>query len=51
MWRTFYPQRWLEGVSNESEPAQERLRAFTDTLTAAVSSAGVLGSSEAARYW
>lgn len=51
MWRSFYPQRWLDGVANDSEPAQARLRAFTDTLASAVSSAGILGSSEAARYW
>ena len=29
----------------------DRIRAFTETLTGAVSTAGILGSTEAARYW
>jgi hypothetical protein len=31
--------------------AAERIQAFTNTLANAVSTAGILGSSEAARYW
>lgn len=32
-------------------PTADRIRAFTETLTSAVGTAGVLGSGEAARYW
>ncbi len=29
----------------------DRIRAFTETLTSAVGTAGILSSTEAARYW
>lgn len=51
MWRTFYPSKWLESIGDQSAPVPDRIRAFTDTLTSAVSTAGILGSTEAARYW
>ncbi|KAL4419508.1 hypothetical protein ABPG77_002294 [Micractinium sp. CCAP 211/92] len=51
MWRTFYPSRWLESIGDESVPVPDRIRAFTETLTSAVGTAGILSSTEAARYW
>ncbi|EFN55961.1 hypothetical protein CHLNCDRAFT_145276 [Chlorella variabilis] len=52
MWRSFYPSRWLEAsIDNEAAPLQDRIQAFTDTLSNAVSTAGILGSTDAARFW
>ncbi|KAL4451802.1 hypothetical protein ABPG75_007464 [Micractinium tetrahymenae] len=51
MWKPFYPSRWLEGIGDPSAPVPDRIRAFTETLTNAVGTAGILGSTEAARYW
>lgn len=51
MWRPFEATKWLQNIDNEAAPVPDRIRAFTETLTNAVSTAGVLGSSDAARYW
>jgi ubiquinone/menaquinone biosynthesis C-methylase UbiE len=51
MWQSFYPSKWVEGLDDPNTPVPDRIRQFTETLTNAVSTAGILGSSETARYW
>lgn len=51
MWRTFYPQRWLDALDNEAEPLAGRAQGFVETLREAVASSGLLASTDAARYW
>lgn len=51
MWREYIPSQWFNGLAKGEEPATERLRRFTETLRQAVSTAGIFGSTEAARYW
>jgi hypothetical protein len=51
MWRDFNPRNWLDAIDNEAAPVSERLRAFADTVSNAVSSSGALSSTQAAQYW
>lgn len=51
MWKPFFPSKWAEGLDNSNTPVPDRIRQFTETLTNAVSTAGILGSSDTARYW
>lgn len=51
MWKYFYPRRWLDTLTDESSPIYDRMQNFANTLTSAVSTAGVFDTSENARYW
>ncbi|KAI7837521.1 hypothetical protein COHA_008657 [Chlorella ohadii] len=51
MWKPFYPSKWVASLEDPNTPVPDRIRQFTETLTNAVSTAGILGNSETARYW
>ena len=51
MWRDFNPRSWLSTITDDSAPVSDRLQAFTETLSSAVSTSGALSSPQATQYW
>lgn len=52
MWRDFNPRTWLAGIDDDGAPVSDRLRAFGDTLSNALTTTGILsGDTRAAQYW
>ncbi|KAI8105187.1 hypothetical protein M9435_000357 [Picochlorum sp. BPE23] len=50
-WKNFSSREALKDVLDEASPVSDRLRAFQETVTKALSSSSVLQSTEAAQYW
>lgn len=51
MWRDFNPRSWLSVIDDPAAPVSQRLQAFADTLSSAVSTSGMLSSAQSAQYW
>jgi hypothetical protein len=51
MWRDYNPADYVNQISDETSPIVDRVQALISTASNAVTSSGMLASTDAARYW